>query len=179
MGPELLFLRLSATLERRSWLRFVSRWMANTASASAAFAAMMTRPTASVSASETKTNGGVITTSPSTAGSRTTRQPHMAMSKASEVADDHRLATATFRGRTRSTRRPIHDVEVWELAASLSLLTHHAAVRPERRRHVGRGQARTVTSVRAPGNHMAISDPTWLTIHVSESWRRFDLPVWG
>jgi hypothetical protein len=29
-----------------------------------------------------------------------------------------------------STRRPIHDVEVWELAASLSLLTHHAAVRP-------------------------------------------------
>ena len=91
---------------------------------------MMTRPTASVSASETKTNGGVITTSPSTAGSRTTRQPHMAMSKASEVADDHRLATATFRGRTRSTRRPIHDVEVWELAASLSLLTHHAAVRP-------------------------------------------------
>ena len=87
-------------------------------------------PTASVSASETKTNGGVITTSPSTAGSRTTRQPHMAMSKAPEVADDHRLATATFRGRTRSTRRPIHDVEVWERAASLSLLTQHAAVRP-------------------------------------------------
>ena len=130
MGPELLFLRLSATLERRVWLRFVSRWMANTASASAAFTAMMRRPTASVSASETKTNGGVITTSPSTAGSRTSRQPHMAMSKAPEVADDHRLATATFRGRTRSTRRPIHDVEVWELAASLSLLTHHAAVRP-------------------------------------------------
>jgi len=35
MGPELLFLRLSATLQRRVWLPFVSRWVANTASASA------------------------------------------------------------------------------------------------------------------------------------------------